>query len=176
MVTSKKLNSVVAFRDHKSDLGLLKRQTYVESAGSPLLFLLYFLQVYMTKFIYGNQELVKELKEFVMNTISDLSDYVKEKKDHVKDNHKYLLDDMQSIKFTALQNAFDKSLKDQANFYRIYLKLLEAILLFIRATVEQSRELHLHSLDSYTRISRMMPVYLSQMLEPRENDERTENI
>lgn len=118
-MTSKKLNSVVAFRDHKSDLGLLKRQTYVESAGSPLLFLLYFLQVYMTKFIYGNQELVKELKEFVMNTISDLSDYVKEKKDHVKDNHKYLLDDMQSIKFTALQNAFDKSLKDQANFYRI---------------------------------------------------------
>lgn len=83
---------------------------------------------------------------------------------------------MQSIKFTALQNAFDKSLKDQANFYRIYLKLLDAILLFIRATVEQSLELHLHSLDSYTRTSRMMPVYLSQMLEPRENDERTKNI
>ena len=79
-MTSKKLNSVVVFRDHKSDLGLLKRQTYVESAGSPLLFLPYFLQVYMTKFIYDNQELVQELKEFVMNTISDLSDYVKEKK------------------------------------------------------------------------------------------------
>ena len=35
---------------------------------------------YIAKFIYDNQEFVKELKEGVINAISDLSDYLKEKK------------------------------------------------------------------------------------------------
>ena len=51
---------------------------------------------------------------------------------------------IQSIRFTALQDAFDKSLKDQAIFYRIYMKLFQAVLL-IRAIKKQSRELHLYS-------------------------------
>ena len=82
----------------------------------------------------------------VMNAISDFSDYVKEKKDHVKHNHEYLLDGMLSIKCTVLQDAFDKSLKNQANLYCIYIKLFEAVLLFIRATREQSWELYLYDL------------------------------
>ena len=39
-----------------------------------------FYKLYIAKFIYDNQEFVKELKEGVINAISDLSDYLKEKK------------------------------------------------------------------------------------------------
>ena len=60
-----------------------------------------FYKLHMTRLIYNNQEFVKELKESVMNAISDLSEYVKEKKDPVKHSHEYLLADMRSIKFTG---------------------------------------------------------------------------
>ena len=92
---------------------------------------------------------------------------------------------MRSIRLTALQDAFDKSLKNQAKFYCIYMKLLETILLFIQATREQSWELHLYSLQqlclyffafNMTNYLRLTLVYLSQMLALRENDERTWNL
>ena len=60
-----------------------------------------FYKLHMTRLIYNNQEFVKELKESVMNAISDLSEYVKEKKDPVKHSHEYLLADMRSTKFTG---------------------------------------------------------------------------
>ena len=74
------------------------------------------------------------------------------------------------------------NLEKTANFYRIYMQLFKAIMLFIRATTEQSWELHFYgtrqicmfffTVDT-TNYSQMTPDYLSQMLELRENDERT---
>lgn len=60
----------------------------------------------MTWFTNDNQEIKNELKKAGTNAISHVSDY---KKDHVKHNLEYLLDSMGSIKFTALQDTFDKS-------------------------------------------------------------------
>ena len=111
-------------------------------------FYLAFYKLYMTRFFDDNQEIENELKDAVMNAISDLSDYVhKGKKDHVKHNHEYLLDAVRSIKLSALKDAFDKSLKNRTKFYRIYMELFEAILLLIRGTREQLWELHLYSLQ-----------------------------
>ena len=72
-----------------------------------------FYKLDMTRFIDDKQEVVKRLKEAVMNAISNVSNYVKKTtNDHVMHNHEYVLDGMRSIKFTAIQNAFDKSLKN----------------------------------------------------------------
>ena len=99
-----------------------------------------FYKLHIRSFIDDNQKIEKELKEVVINAIFDVSEYVKEKKKaHVKHNHKFLLDVMRSIKFTALQDTFDKSLKNHVKkikFHRIYMKPFKAVLLFIRATRE----------------------------------------
>ena len=47
---------------------------------------------------------------------------------------------MKSLVFAGLQEIFDASLNNQAKFYRIYMTLCEAILLFIRTIREQSWE------------------------------------
>ena len=51
-----------------------------------------------------------------MNVIFDVPDYEKKNIYHVKHNHGYLLDTMQSIKSTNLQCAFDKFLKIKLSF------------------------------------------------------------
>ena len=56
-----------------------------------------FYKLYMSRFIDDNQVIKKQLKKAVMNVISDVPDYVKEKKDHAKHKNKYLLDAMQYI-------------------------------------------------------------------------------
>ena len=92
----------------------------------------------MPKFIDDNQEIEKELREAVVNAISDVSDYTKEKNDVVKQKHTNLLETLKNIDFDTLQNILDVSLNNQASFYRIYMKLFESTLLFKRATREQS--------------------------------------
>ena len=111
-----------------------------------------------------------------------MPEYSKENKDIIRHNHQDVLDVMKSINFSILQDDFDKSLDNQAKFYLIYMNLFERILLFIRATIEESWELHLKSLYelrpfffSFYMINyaRMTPVYLSQMMDLKENDEKT---
>ena len=95
-------------------------------------------KLYMPKFIDDNQEIEKELREAVVNAISDVSDYTKEKNDVVKQKHTKLLETLKNIDFDTLQNILDVSLNNQASFYRIYMKLFKSTLLFKRATREQS--------------------------------------
>ena len=60
-----------------------------------------------------------------MNAISDVSDYIKEKNDIMKQNHTFFfLQTLKNIGFHTLQNIFDALLNEQACFYRIYMKLL----------------------------------------------------
>ena len=65
------------------------------------------------------------------------------------------------------------NLEKTANFYRIYMQLFKAILLFIRATTEQSWELHFYGTQQIcmyfftvdtTNYSQMTPDYLSQKM------------
>ena len=122
------------------------------------------------------------MREAVIDAVSNVSEYSKENKDIIRHNHEDVLDVMKSIDFSVLQDDFDKSLDNQAKFYLIYMNLFERILLFIRATRKESWELHLRSLHelcpyffSFDMINyaRMTPVYLSQMMDLKENDEKT---
>ena len=87
-----------------------------------------------------------------------------------------------SLELNSLQQSFDKSLTNQSKFYRNYMSLFETLLLFIRASREQSWGLHLYSLHSLcpyffafnmTNYARMTPVYLSQMFELKDKDQQT---
>ena len=60
---------------------------------------------------------------------------------------------MQSIIFTALQDAFDKSLKDICIVFNTFMLKYNFMPYFFAFDM--------------TNYSRMMPVYLSQMLEPK---------
>ena len=106
-----------------------------------------------------------------------MPEYSKENKDIIRHNHQDVLDVMKSINFSVLQDDLDKSLDNQAKFYLIYMNLFERIL-FLRATREESWEFHLRSRHelfpfffSFHMI--MTPMYLSQMMDLKENDEKT---
>ena len=58
----------------------------------------------MSKFVDDNQEIEKELREAVMNAISDVSDYTKEKNDVVKQKHTSHLETLKNIGFDTLQD------------------------------------------------------------------------
>ena len=139
-------------------------------------------KLYMKKFIDDHLEIEKDLREAVIDAVSNVPEYSKENKDIIRHNHQDVLDVMKSINFSILQDDFDKSLDNQAKFYLIYMNLFERILLFIRATREESWELHLRSLHKLCpsffsfdmiKYARMTPVYLSQMMDLKENDEKT---
>ena len=136
-------------------------------------------KLYMRKFVDDLQEIEKDLKEAVVYAISSVPEYAKKNKEITRHNHQDLLDGMNSINFAGLQDDFNKSLNNQAKFYRIYMNLFETILLFIRATREESWKLHLRSLHELcpyffsfdmVNYSRMTPVYLSQMMDLKENE------
>ena len=139
-------------------------------------------KLYMKKFIDDHLEIEKHLREAVIDAVSNVPEYSKENKDIIRRNHQDVLDVMKYTNFSILQDDFDKSLDNQVKFYLIYMNLFERILLFIRATREESWELHLRSLHelcpfffSFDMINyaRMTPVYLSQIMDLKENDEKT---
>ena len=139
-------------------------------------------KLYMKKFIDDHLGIEKDLREAVIDAVSNVPEYSKENKDIIRHNHQDVLDVMKSINFSVLQDGFDESLDNQAKFYLIYMNLFERILLFIRATREESWELHLRSLHKLCpfffsfdmiKYARMTPVYLSQMMDLKENDEKT---
>ena len=99
-------------------------------------------KLYMKKFIDDHLETGKDLREAVIDAVSNVPEYSKENKDIIMHNHQDVLDIMKSINFSVLQGGFDESQDNQPKFYLIYMNLFERILLFIRAT----RELHLRSL------------------------------
>ena len=78
-------------------------------------------KLHMSKFVNNNREIEKELREAVVNAISDVSDYTKEKYNIVKQKHTSLLETLKNIAFhTFTQNIFQVSLNNQACFYCIH--------------------------------------------------------
>ena len=139
-------------------------------------------QLYIEKFLEVNPTIEKELREGVVNAITDVSKYQKEAEARLKENHKNLMEIFQTLDFELLQQKFNESLIHQAKFYNNYMTMFESLLLFIRASREQSWQLHLtslHSLCPYffaydmVNYARMKPVYLSQMFAMQQNDEAT---
>ena len=97
-------------------------------------------------------------------------------------NNKNLLERLQNAKFYLLQKEFDRKMENQARYYRNYMAAFEILLLFIRASRQQSWELHLEALNEMVpyffafdmlNYARLTPVYLSQMTELKEKDNDT---
>ena len=139
-------------------------------------------QLYITTFIEKNQIIEKDLKESIVDALTEVRDYQVSKNVSIVQNHQKILDTMTAIKFSKLKKEFDTSLKNQCMFYKVYMDLFEKLLMFIRASRRKNQELHLcslHQLCPYffafnmTNQARMTPVYLSQMYELKKNDTRT---
>ena len=139
-------------------------------------------KMYLNRFINEHPQIGKELRQHVVDAVENISKFDDDNKEEVQQNHKRIIDEITKINFIGLKDAFDKSLKNQAKFYRLYMNLFELILSFIRAKREESWNLHLSSLHdlcpyffSFDMINyaRMTPVYLSQMTSLKKNDERT---
>ena len=75
-------------------------------------------KLYMKKFIDDHLEIGKDLREAVLDAVSNVP---------VMHNHQDVLDVMKSINFSVLQDGFDESLDNQAKFYLIYMNLFERI-------------------------------------------------
>ena len=132
--------------------------------------------------INSNQEIKKELRRNVVNTITEVSEYNSSKTDVIKDSHRSLLEAIETTNFAQLQKEFDSQLSNQSRFFRNFMKLFELVLLLIRASRDQLWELRfqsLHALCPYfvaldiNNYAQMSPVYLSQMYVLKEKDPQT---
>lgn len=72
--------------------------------------------------------------------------YQNEAEARVKENQKNLVEILQAHDFEFLEQNFNKRLIHPAKFYHNYMKTLESLLLYVRASREQSWELRLTSL------------------------------
>lgn len=142
-------------------------------------------KLYIDKFIDSHQIIERHLKEGVVNAITSLSDYHSNTKRVVQLNHEKLLEAIESVDLINMQEEFDNSLTHQSKFYRNYMLLFELLLLFIRASREQSWNLHLNTLHNLCpyffafdmlNYARMTPVYLSQMFKLKDEDQLTWHI
>ena len=100
----------------------------------------------------------------------------------MKENQKNLMEMLQAFDFELLEQKFNKRLIHLAKFYHNYMKTFESLLLYIRASWEQSWQLHLTSLHylcpyffvyGMVNYACMALVYVSQMFTMQQNDEAT---
>ena len=103
----------------------------------------------------------------------------------LKETHNKIKSVLLSVNFRTLQSNFDELLKNQARFFRNYMKVFEHLLLFLHATRQQIWTLHLTSLHVLSRYffaydminyARITPVYLAQMFALKEKEEEAWNI
>ena len=94
--------------------------------------------MYLGMFIERHQAIEKEIKEVVVKLILDTFEYSNEQEEKIKQNNENVRHLREENYLSELQSQFDSSLSNQARFYRNYIDLSEVILLFIRASREQS--------------------------------------
>ena len=108
-------------------------------------------KIYLNEFIDHNLLTEKELREGVITAITGLNDYRNAEKVELIKTHESLVAILESLNFQDTQNNFDASLNHVAQFLRIFMRIFEYILLFIRATRQQKWELHLASLHELVK-------------------------
>ena len=127
----------------------------------------------------------KDLKEGIVNAITNLQECRFATKDQIQRNHEEVLSLITSTDFQNIKKAFDSQLQHQAKFYHNYMTMFESLLLFIRASRQQCWDLHLESLRKLVpyffafdmvNYARLSPVYISQMLNLEQEDIATWNI
>ena len=136
-------------------------------------------KIYLNDLINQNLLIEKELREGVITAITGLNDYRNAEKVELIKTHESLVAILQSLNFQEIQNNFDASLNHEAQFLRIFMRMFEYLLLFIRATRQQMWELHLASLHELVKYffafdmqnyARLTPVYLAEMFLLKETD------
>ena len=135
---------------------------------------------YIQKLIENKPEAIgKKLHDGLVSSTVLLSCHGEYKSSNVQEIHKSLLDLLVSTKFAEIQQSLDARLTRQAKFLRNYMKLFESLLLFLRATPQQSWDLHLASLNDLSQYffaydminyARLTPVYLAQMYALKDSD------
>ena len=126
-------------------------------------------KMYVGMFIDKHQ-LIEEIKEVVVNSVLDISEYSNKQEEKIKQNHENVPHLMEEINLSELLSQFDSNLSNQARFHCNYMNLFEVILIFIRTSKEQSWQLHLQNLNLVSpyffasdmlNYARMTPVYLA---------------
>ena len=126
--------------------------------------------------------IAKHLREGIINAVTIIENQKQECNESLKENHQKLIELIASIDFISLRTEFDKQLTNQAKFLRNYMSLFETLLLFIRASRQQSWELHLASLHHLCKYlfafdminyARLTPVYIAKMFSLKDNDPKT---
>ena len=112
-------------------------------------------QKYLQSFIDSNIEIEKDLRETITSAIFNLKNYKTQEQDMLQRNNKNFLERLQNAKFHLLQKEFDRKMENQARYYCDYMAAFEMLLLFIRASRQQSWELHLEALNE------MVPYFLA---------------
>ena len=100
-------------------------------------------QKYLQSFIGSNIEIEKDLLEAITSAVFSLKYCKTQEQDMLQRNNKNLLERLQNAKLHLLQKEFDGKMENQARYYHNYMTGFENLLLFIRASRQQSWELHL---------------------------------
>ena len=96
--------------------------------------------------------------------------------------HHQVQEELETSNIFSNLDSFRSSLKNQGMFYNNYMKMVESLLLFIRSSREKLWNLHLASLDEFTKYffahdqinyARLSPVYVASMLELQQTDYST---
>ena len=96
--------------------------------------------------------------------------------------HNNMLEKFESIYIFSNFESFRNSLKNQGKFFNNYMKMVETLLLFIRSSTEGLWNLHLASLNDFTKYffahdqinyARLSPVYVASMLQLQHSDHST---
>ena len=109
--------------------------------------------LYLKEFLQENPLIEKEVREEIVEVVTNMGNYHQQDQDHLVENHMKFLHRLDTIGFDQEQSQFDKKLNNVAKYLRncILLKYFFA-----------------HDLQNYARY---IPIYLSEMCKLEESDE-----
>ena len=82
-------------------------------------------KTYLNELIDQNLLIEKELREGVITAITGLNDYLNAEKVELIKTHESLVTTLQSLNLQEIQNNFDASLNQEAQFFRIFMRMFE---------------------------------------------------
>ena len=127
--------------------------------------------LYVQQIMNGNPLLEKEVREQLIESVNNTENFLSRDSSQLIANHDHLQEFLDSINFLEVQTRFDSSLQNVGKFLRNFMKMVENLMLFIRASREGNWKLHLASLDSFVKYffahdlhnyARYIPIYLEE--------------
>ena len=130
---------------------------------------------YLDCLLLENIDFEENLKETVKDHAELISKHKTVEKTVLVENYHQLLEEFAKCDIFEVQKCFDAGLKNNAKFLRNYMKMVEILLRFIRATRQGLWDLHLTTLDELVKYFFALelpesPVYLSQIYALKNED------